>query len=387
MEKLDILVKILLAFASARLLGRAFYRAGLPSVVGELLAGAILGPAALGLLGHSEILDALSELGVIILLFTAGLETKLGELTKVLGPGVRVGTLGVIFPFALGFALGMAVGFPVAESLFVGASMTATSVGITVRVLSDLGIKTDEVVRTILAAAVLDDILGLIVLVAVKRLALGGFNPLELSLLVLEAVAFVGFVAIAGPRVVRRRRTFLSSLSCDFLFEISVVLMLGLSILSEYIGLAAIVGAFLAGLVLSDLGEFTAIEDRFTTLGWFFVPFFFVAMGLYLDINLFARPVVLLETAALSVVAILGKLVGGYLGSRAMGRSSAIRVGVGMIPRGEVGIVVAGTALAAGAISKDVYASVIGMVLVTTIVSPFLIKAVYAKRSEKPAGS
>jgi Kef-type K+ transport system membrane component KefB len=387
MEKIDILVKILLAFASARLLGRAFYRAGLPSVVGELLAGAILGPAALGLLGHSEILDALSELGVIILLFTAGLETRLGELTKVLGPGVRVGILGVILPFALGFALGTAVGFPVAESLFVGAAMTATSVGITIRVLCDLGIKTDKVVRTILAAAVLDDILGLVVLVAVKRLALGGFNPLELSLLVLEAVAFVGFVALAGPKFVRRRRTFLSSLSCDFIFEVSVVLMLALSILSEYIGLAAIVGAFLAGLVLSELREFTTIEDRFTTLGWFFVPFFFVAMGLYLDINLFTSPVVLLETAVFSIVAILGKLVGGYLGSRAMGRSSAIRVGVGMIPRGEVGIVVAGTALAAGAISNDVYASVIGMVLVTTIISPFLIKAVYAKRSEKPAES
>ena len=386
MEKIDILVKILLAFASARLLGRAFYRAGFPSVIGELLAGAILGPAVLGLIGHSELLDALAELGVIILLFTAGLETRLGELTKVLGPGVRVGILGVILPFSLGFALGTAVGFPVAESLFVGAAMTATSVGITVRVLADLGIKVDKVVRTILAAAVLDDILGLIVLVAVKRLALGGFNPLELSLLILEAVAFVGFVALVGPRLVQRRRTFLCSLSCDFLFEISVVLMLGLSILSEYIGLAAIVGAFLAGLVLSEIKEFTTIEDRFTTLGWFFVPFFFVAMGLYLDISLFTRGAVLLEIAAFSIFAVLGKLLAGYIGARAAGKSFAIRVGVGMIPRGEVGIVVAGIGLSAGAISKDVYASVIAMVLVTTIVSPFLIKAAYARRSEKSAG-
>lgn len=378
MEKTDILLKILVAFAAARLLGRGFARAGLPSVIGELLAGALLGPGLLGLVPHSEFLDALSELGVIILLFLAGLETRFSELARAAGPGVKVGVLGVLFPFGLGFAVSAALGFPTGEGLFVGAAMTATSVGITVRVLRDLDVRSDVSVRIVLAAAVLDDILGLIVLVAVKRLALGGFNPLELGTLVAEAVAFVAFIGFFGPRAVQRRKSLLSSLSCDFLFELSVIVMLGLSLLSEHIGLAAIVGAFMAGLALSELREFTAIEDRFATLGWFFVPFFFVAMGSYVTIGDFAKPAVALETLAFSAVAIVGKLVAGALGARGAGERVPLRVGVGMIPRGEVGIVVAGIALAAHVVTPQVYTSVIGMVLVTTFVAPFLIKKAYA---------
>jgi len=161
--------------------------------------------------------------------------------------------------------------------------------------------------------------------------------------------------------------------------------MLGLSLLAQYIGLAAIIGAFIAGLIVSEVKQHAALEDRFTPLAWFFVPFFFVLMGTYIDPASFARPLVLAAIVAFSVVAVVTKYIGSLWGARAEGPRIAREVAVGMIPRGEVGIVVAGIALAAGAVTRDVYAAVLGTVLATTVVSPYLIKAVFARR-EHPEG-
>lgn len=337
------------------------------------------GPYLLKLIKHSEFLESLSELGLILLLFVAGLETHMRDLSRVLNSAVRVGVLGLAFPFALGYAAGAAFGYPLAASLFIATASVATSVGITIRVLKDLGFQHRKSAKIILAAAVLDDILGLIILVIVMNVALGKVNFWELAVLSIEAVLFVAVIAYFGPRLVKKRQTFLSKLSCDFLFEISIALMLALSLLAEFIGLAAIVGAFLAGLVLSELREFTKIEDRFSSVSWFFVPFFFVLMGTYVDFSLFARPGLFFEVLVFSVVAILSKYIGAYIGALKEGKAIRSEVGIGMVPRGEVGIVVAGIALSAEAIGKDVYTSVIGMVILTTFVAPFLIKLVYSK--------
>lgn len=386
MEKFQILLQIFVAFTFARLLGRVFSRMGLPSVVGELLAGAILGPYLLGFIEINEIMESLSELGVVLLLFSAGLETHIHELYEVKGPALFTALLGVIAPFGLGYLAGVLFNYPLAESLFIATAMVATSVGITIRVLQELGFTHRISSKIILGAAVLDDVLGLIILVLVKSIALGKGDPVELAILALEAVAFVGGIAFLGPKLVRHRATFLSNFSCDFIFEISIVAMLSLSLLAEYIGLAAIVGAFLAGLMLSEIREFTTIEDRIDTLSWFFVPFFFVLMGTHVNYKAFSDPIILLETAVLTVLAVISKFGGSYFGSLQKGKRIATEVGVGMIPRGEVGIVVAGIALSAGAITGKVYTGVIAMVILTTVIAPFLIKWAYRAGSEKKSG-
>ena len=195
----------------------------------------------------------------------------------------------------------------------------------------------------------------------------------------MEAIAYVGLFGFFGPRLVVRLRDWLKDLKVSVLFEIGVVLTLALSLLADYIGLAAIVGAFIAGLTMSELKQHTGIVKRFEPLAWFFTPFFFVLMGTYLDFGAFAQPSVLLAIAVFTALAVATKYLGGSLGARSEGRRIAREVGVGMTPRGEVGIVVAGFALAEGAIGDDVYAAILGMVLATTILAPFLIKAVFGR--------
>ena len=383
----EILLQIFLAFTAARLLGRLLERFGQPGVIGELLAGALLGSAVLGLVEHSEFLEVLSEIGVILLLFMAGLETHIEELTQSKASAGLVGLLGAALPFAAGLLVGPLFGFAGEETLFVATALLATSVGITVRVLRDLGFQGRRSVRIILAAAVLDDILGLLVLSVVTAYALGEGNWLEFTLLVVEAIVYVTVIGVFGPRLVARLGTVASGLSSALIFEAAVILMLGLSLVAEYIGLAAIVGAFLAGLVVAELKQHTEVEQKMEPLAWFFVPFFFVYIGTYLDLRAFADSTVLLAVVVLSAVAMATKYLGATLGARREGAQVAREVGVGMIPRGEVGIVVAGIALASGALGDEIYAAIIGMVLVTTVAAPFLIKAVYGRRGGEPDGA
>jgi Kef-type K+ transport system membrane component KefB len=353
-------------------------------VIGELLAGALLGPALLGLVEHTEFLNVLAELGVILLLFMAGLETHVEELTRSKVSAGLAATLGAVLPFAGGLLVGPLFGFPTTETLFVATALLATSVGITIRVLRDLGLERRPSVRIILAAAVLDDVLGLIVLSIVTAYALGESNWLEFAFLIIEALIYVVGIGLFGPRLVSRLVPLASRVPAAVIFEVGIILALGLSLLAEYIGLAAIVGAFLAGLVVAELKQHTDVEAKVEPVAWFFMPFFFVYIGTYLDLRAFADASVLLQIAAFTAVAIVTKYYGALLGARREGRQIAREVGVGMVPRGEVGIVVAGIALASGALADDVYAAIIGMVLITTISAPFLIKLVFGRGAATP---
>jgi Kef-type K+ transport system membrane component KefB len=376
------LLQLFLAFAGARLLGHLFQRFKLPVVVGELAAGAILGPQLLDLVHSGEVMDAMAELGVIMLLFMAGLETHMEELLETRVAAVRVAVLGAALPFVGGALVGLLFGWSTGSALFMATALTATSVGITVRALRELGHSERRAVRIILAAAVLDDVLGLIVLVIVAGTTSGSIDVWNLGLLIVEAIAYVGLIGFFGPHLVNRLRDRLKGLRASVLFEIGVVLMLALSLLADYIGLAAIVGAFIAGLTMSELRQHTGIEKRFEPLAWFFTPFFFVLMGTYLDFGAFAKPSVLLAVVAFTALALATKYLGGSWGARNEGRQVAREVGVGMTPRGEVGIVVAGFALAQGTINDDVYAAILGMVLATTILAPFLIRWVFGQDCE-----
>jgi len=374
-----ILLQLLVAYAAARLLGRLAGALGLPAVIGELLAGALLGPHLLGLIHESEFFDAFAELGVIFLLFEAGLEARIRELLAVRGPAIRVGLIGVALPFAGGLLAAMAFGEATSNALFVATAFVATSVGITIAVLRELGLQSRRSARIILAAAVLDDILGLIVLVIVKGVALGESDPVEIALIALEAVAFVAVIVVAGPPLATRLSHLVRRLSPGIVFDASLVLMLGLSLLAEYVGLAAIVGAFLAGLLLGELEDYDPVQRRIEPLTAFFVPFFFVLMGTYVDFTVFADPFIDAEIAVFTGVAVATKYAGGWIGALKERGSIPRQVGAGMIPRGEVGIVVAGIAFSAGAVTEDVYVAVISMVLATTFLAPFVIRRAFAR--------
>jgi Kef-type K+ transport system membrane component KefB len=381
--KTEIIIEIFLAFAIARLLGRLVARFGIPSVIGELLAGAILGPQLLGVVEHSQFMDALSELGVILLLFTAGLGTHVRELAAVKGTATAVGVLGAVLPFIVGFAVAMPFGYPTVEALFVATALMATSVGITVRVLQELGFQKRKSTRIILAAAVIDDILGLFVLTLVVGFANNKTDVVAISLLTLETIAFLGFFIFLGPPLINRISSTIARVSEGFFFEIAVIVMLAMALLAQYIGLAAIVGAFLAGVVLAEVKQHHALEERFTPLAWFFTPFFFVTVGSYIDFAAFAKAPVLAAVIAFTLVAVVTKYLGSLAGAWREGRRIANEVGVGMIPRGEVGIVVAGIALAEGVAGPDVYSAVVAMVVLTSLIAPMLITLVYGRGGDR----
>ncbi len=381
-----ILFQLLVAYAAARVLGRLAGALGFPAVIGELLAGALLGPHLLDLVHRSEFFEAFAELGVIFLLFEAGLEARVRDLLAVRGSALRVGFIGVALPFAGGLLAALAFGEATSNALFVATAFVATSVGITITVLRELGVQSRRSARIILAAAVLDDILGLIVLVVVKGVALGESNPTEIALIALEAVAFVAVVVVAGPPLAARLSHLVKRLPPGVVFDASIVLTLGLSLLAEYVGLAAIVGAFLAGLLLGELEDYDPIQRRIEPLTAFFVPFFFVLMGTYVDFAAFANPLIDAEILVFTAVAVATKYAGGWVGALREGGAIRREVGAGMVPRGEVGIVVAGIAFSAGAVTGDVYVAVISMVLATTFLAPFIIRRAFAGAS-RPLGT
>jgi|Deesub1362A_J573_1020465.scaffolds.fasta_scaffold08444_2 Kef-type K+ transport system membrane component KefB len=380
MEKIEILWQIFAAFSFAKVLGFFFKRIKQPEVIGELLAGAILGPYILHLFAPEGFISIFAEIGVIILLFLVGLETKIDELKEVGAQAVSVGILGVLFPFAFGFATGRLWGYPFVENLFLGTILVATSVGITIRVLSELGYIKRKSAKIILGAAVLDDILSLIILSIVKNVALGKVNWFEITLLIVEAGFFIFFLLSVGTRIIRRSTKKISVLLTPPLrFELSLIFCLGLSLLAEYIGLAAIVGAFMAGLVLSESSDYEELIGRFEPIGWFLTPFFFILMGSFINPYSFLEGKILLVMLVLTLVAIFSKAVGSYLGAIRSKRQTALEVAIGMIPRGEVGIVIAGIGLSSKAIELEIYTAAMGMVILTTFITPFLIKAFYKR--------
>ncbi|MEX2458181.1 MAG: cation:proton antiporter [Actinomycetota bacterium] len=384
----NIILELFIMFAAAKLLGEVFVRFRQPAVMGELLAGVLIGPHLLGWVHLGEAQNVLAEIGVIVLLFTVGLETNLSEFRSVAGPASRVGLLGIAIPFASGWGVMRLLGFEQVESLFVGAALVATSVGITARVLKDMDRLWRPEARVVLGAAVLDDVLGLAILAVVAGLGEGGLSGGRVALVVGEAVGFVALLILLGPRLVRRHgRALLARPPSERSpFYLALGLCLGLSALAEGIGLAALVGAFLAGLILAETSEEFELGRDLTPVADFVAPFFFVVTGAQLDLSVFTDPTVVLVTCAITAVAVAGKVLGGVLGARSMGRRQALAVGVGMMPRGEVGILVASLGLSLGVVGQDLYGAVIGMSIITTLLAPPLLKPLFFRGPSEPPG-
>ncbi|HEU4904954.1 MAG TPA: cation:proton antiporter [Solirubrobacterales bacterium] len=372
----DVILGLFLVLLAAKIGDEVFKRIGQPAIVGEILAGVLIGPSLLGLVELGEVLEVFAELGVIFLLFWVGLETRISEMRAVGPTALSVGVIGVVLPFAGGLALALGLGEETGTAVFLGAALAATSVGITSAVLIELGLIRTRAARTLLGAAIVDDILALIlVAVATGVAAEGGLDPVELAVVIGLALAFVAFFALGGTRAMARRPQLLKEprFSESPLLP-AVILCLGVAVLAAQIGLAAIIGAFLAGLMVAETKEQHPIEDEVAPLYAFFPPFFFVAIGIQLDLGALLDLDTLGLLAAVTVVAAATKLAGAWIGARKMKPDERRLVAIGMIPRGEVGIIVAGIGAIAGVIDEQLFAVIVAMSILTTLVVPPLLR-------------
>jgi Na+:H+ antiporter len=319
----------------------------------------------------------MAEMGAIFLLFTVGLESRPGELLEVGWIAALVATVGVVVPFVFGYVYLKMDDYPTVEAIFVGAAMVATSVGITARVLADLGALSTRVAKVILGAAVADDILGMIVLAVVSSLSSGKINYLSLGIVAAEAVGFSLLIIFFGSRIIGRFRPAVAKLRArNSAFALSVLLCLGLSLASMHVGMAAIIGAFLAGLALADHSEQYRLKENAHPLMEFLAPFFFVLLGVQVNVKTIVDPKTLGLAAIICVLAILSKLIGCGLGAISLGKKDAFRVGIGMVPRGEVGLIVAGVGLTLHTVSDAIYAVVVTMSVVTTLFAPPVLRVI-----------
>lgn len=377
----SIFVDLFVVFLLARLAGEVFARLRQPPVVGELLVGMVIGGHALGLVQESEVLRAIAEVGVVFLLFEVGLENRFSDMRRVGGVASAVAISGVVVPFGLGFGLMQMLGRPTPESLFVGAALVATSVGVTARVIGELGLVRERESQVILGAAVIDDVLGLLILAVVAGATGEGFSLRALVVLLVEVALFLVITATLGTRLVRRLGPTLKHIRLvEGPFVVGVTVCLGLAALADRIGLAAIVGAFLAGMVFAEMRDDYDMVARIQPVTHFLTPFFFVLTGMAVDPAFFSDPSVLAIGAAVVGLAVVGKLVPCGLAAARFGRLGATIVGVGMIPRAEVGIIVASIGLAAGIVAPDVYGVVVSMSILTTILPPPILRHLFLRK-------
>jgi len=381
MEQGPLLFQIFIIFTAAKLMGELSVRLRMPSIIGEILAGILLGAHMLGVISTSDhTLMSFAEIGVIMLMFHVGLEIRVKDLFAVGRSAVLVGVLGVLVPLIFGLGGMLLFGYSTIESLFVATAILATSVGISVKVLRDLGLIKHRVAYIVLGAAVLDDILALLILALVRGLARGSFHTAEFILLVFEALGFVGFLTIWGPKLTRRTRRWVERLNIpEGPFVLSVILCLGLAELADVIGLAALIGSFMAGIMIDELAGVYDLEEKVKYVSEFFLPFFFVMMGAHLDPSMFLQPGTLGMVAFISILAVVSKMLGAWSALWREDLKIRIQAGVCMIPRGEVGIIVGLIGLSLHTISSEMYTIVLGMSLLTTMITPPLIMLVFRK--------
>ena len=369
-----VLVSILVILVAAKLAAELAERVGIPAVAGEIVAGIAIGPSVLGLVETNEILSVLGEIGVILLLLEVGIHMDLRELRSVGRSALSVAVVGVVLPLLGGLAAGSLLGLTFNQSLFIGAALTATSVGITARVFGDLRALATRESQTVLGAAVADDVIGLVVLTVVVRLVTTGeISAASVASILGFAMLFLVVCTAVGLAVVPKALEFIDkrARSNSTLFAFALAFALGVSQLATIAKLAPIIGAFVGGMALGRSPMASRIQRELTPLGHFFIPVFFLSIGIQVDVKSFASLDVLGMSAGLIVVAVLGKVVAGWAAPGP--RSSKLLIGIGMIPRGEVGLIFAAIGLREGVFDDRLYAVLLLTVLVTTLMTPPLL--------------
>ncbi len=385
---------------AAKLLGELAERFGQPAVLGELIAGVLLGGSVLGIVPAegpgAEVIHVLAELGVLLLLFEIGLETDLQEMFRVGTASLSVAAVGVALPFILGFIYWAYLPHAASEgstdltmaAIFVGATLTATSVGITARVLSDLQQMRTQEAKIIIGAAIIDDVLGLVILTVVTGMAAGAsLSALGIARVFAVAVGFLVIAVLVGRYAAPRLFDRVMRMQVRYvLLVFAVAFALGLSAAAALVGSALIIGAFAAGIILSGTNQFDTIAHEVRPVASIFTPIFFVSVGASVNLGLLdptreGAPGILGIAAVLTVLAIIGKLAAGWAAPWVKFRR--IVVGVGMVPRGEVGLIFADIGRRSGILNEAVFGAVLLMVMATTFVAPPGLKLLFGP---SPAG-
>lgn len=376
----EFLVALIAIFLSAKVFGELAERMGQPAVLGELVGGVIIGVSGLHLVDpHDATIHLLSELGVILLLFLIGLETDLKRLLSVGGSATTVAIVGVALPFVGGLAFGHAMGFRLIVAALLGASLTATSVGITARVLSDLGHLQDTESQVILGAAVVDDIIGLVLLTMISTIAEGGeLSAIGIGRIVVVAFGFVILAIVIGSQLAPHLIRIIEKLDiARGLFCGALIFALALAYIALRVGSAVIIGSFAAGLVLARTKKGGEIERDVHDVAQFFIPIFFVVVGAAIDLKSLnpmhaESRTFLIIGLALTAIGVAGKMLAGFAALKPGLRRAVI--GVGMIPRGEVGLIFAQIGLSTKLLSSGLYSAVALMVILTTFVTPLALR-------------
>ncbi len=386
----------------AKLFGDLAERIGQPAVLGELVAGMVLGASVLGVIpstgSGAEIIHALAELGVVLLLFEIGLETDLREMFRVGPVSLSVAAVGVVLPFFLGYfywryasatTLSLPESDPTMLAIFVGATLTATSVGITARVLSDLGKLRVVESKIIIGAAVIDDVLGLVILTVMTGLVAGAtVSVVGVSKILLIAVGFLVAAVAVGHLVAPRLFNVVDRMQVRHVLVVfALAFVLGLSALASLAGSALIIGAFAAGIILSGTNQFEIIEERLRPVTGIFSPLFFVSVGSSVDVALLnpSQPEargILVAALVLTLLAIVGKLAAGWAAPWRKFRRAL--VGIGMVPRGEVGLIFVDVGRQSGVLPPAAFNALLLMVMATTFLGPIALKAMFGRRPEAP---
>ena len=396
---IEVIIAVGILLAAAKLMGELFSRIKMPIVLGELLAGMIIGPFALGaFLLHPETgesiltigpeLRTLGEIGAIVILFMAGLEMTPKEFLRGGKASFTVGTLGVVVPFFAGLLVFQAFGFDALQAMMIATALTATSIAISIQVLKEFNkIKSPEA-RLIIAAAVVDDILAIAVLSVVTSFggaeALDNVDLLDVTFTILKVLGFFAAILIAAifilPKVITPR-IWKSTGSVE---GIATASFFGAAAIAGTLGLSPIVGAFAVGMALSASKVFEKIENFISRIGLIFAPLFFAIIGAQVDFRTVNLDVLMLSAVVIAI-AIATKLLGCGLPSILFlkNKTAGMRVGIGMISRGEVGLIVAGVGLSSGVLTGDVYTTIVLMVAVTTIITPIWLKMDYRKEVTK----
>jgi Kef-type K+ transport system membrane component KefB len=393
---LHIIITLSILLFAAKLFAELFHRIKMPVVLGELLAGIIVGPYALGgiipiyngepLVVLDETIRHIGEISAIVILFIAGLEITPREFLKGGAASFTVGSLGVIVPFFVGYyVFTTIIGLEAIQSMLIATALTATSIAISIQVLTELGKMKSKESRLILGAAIVDDILAIAALSVVTTMVQTGNitpNLIDITFLILKilglfAVVLVGAILIV-PRILHVERLWRSEGSVE---GITTAVFFGAAGIAAIVGLSPIVGAFSIGMAVASTRVIKQIEEYVSKLGIIFAPLFFAIIGAQVDLRGINLNILYLAGVIIAV-AIITKLVGCGLPAMIFlqgNKSRAMKVGIGMISRGEVGLIVAGVGVSAGALTTDIYTSVIIMVAVTTIITPIWLKMAYRK--------
>jgi Kef-type K+ transport system membrane component KefB len=372
-ETLSALYGLFILLLGAKVGEEVLRRLGQPGVVGELLGGFLVGPYALGLVTPGETALVFSEIGVVVLLFTVGLEVRTDDLFSVGRPAILTAIIGMVLPIIAGVLIGLALGADALASFFVGLALAATSIGITSRVLRDMGVLDRRWAKVVIGAALVDDILALVLIGIASGAAEGNVSAST----ILVGVAGIGLVLL-GFAAARRARglpktVFTWPLFADTPLVPAFLMMLAVALLAAAIGLAAIIGAFVAGLIVAETEAAEEVERDFKPLASIFTPFFFAVTGAQLDLGLLLDPTVAVLSITLAIVGVITKMLGGLIGARSEGRWASLTIGFGMVPRGEVGIVVANLALVSGVVDAELFAVMLVAVILTTVIAPYLL--------------